>query len=77
MGHPKDAHILSASSQPSNPTSIKDHVRIAVLSAFKGEHGRDPSPDELDELLPPVNCRRTRDRRVAHKHRGNHDPYLL
>ncbi len=35
-------------------------LRIAAVSAFKRQHGRSPTLDELDLLLPPVACARTR-----------------
>ena len=46
-------------------------ARFLAVSAFKRTHGRSPDPDELDRLLPPVNCRRTRDRLGKEKSHGS------
>lgn len=37
-------------------------VRAAKDAKARAGRRRDLSPDELDKVLPPVDCRRTRDR---------------
>jgi hypothetical protein len=48
-----------------NITDAEVDQRLAIVRAAKAQVGRDLTPEELDALIPPVSCRRTRDRLKA------------
>lgn len=48
-----------------NATDAEVERRLAIIRAAKARLGRDLTLEELDGLIPPVECRRTRDRQKA------------